>query len=61
MLGDGDSKGYEEAKKFVNYNTEKLDCINYVAKHFEIWGGGKESSSQMVKNGVENIGSQAQL
>lgn len=32
MLGDGDSKGYEEAKKVVNYGIEKLDCINHVAK-----------------------------
>lgn len=32
MPGDEDSKGYEEAKKVVNYNIEKLDCINPVAK-----------------------------
>lgn len=32
LLGDGDSKGFEEAKKVVTYDIEKLDCINHVAK-----------------------------
>ena len=33
LLCDGDSKGFEEAKKVVTYDIEKLDCINHVAKH----------------------------
>ena len=32
FLGDGDSKAYEEAKKFVTYNISKVDCVNHVSK-----------------------------
>ena len=62
-LGDGDSRGFSKAQAEVDWNIEKLECVNHVAKRMGARLRKRKAEKKGVKlpNGRKGLGGLGQL